>query len=206
MKVFHFWSPDIWSRKSLIWEILSNSRDTLKLLTPIHSWKTMSGWTNYSGTVTSQKISEKKMSYRGSKSVILKNIIVKEQREYDSKKEKYILLLRCSLTGFERNYQVKPFSNQLPRRENSKFYSSLAISQSQIKLNPYFITGFSDASQKLFSSFFEKYPLSGSKASDFAKWRKIALLIKNKAHLTPEGLSLICNIKANMKEEEIQIK
>lgn len=50
---------------------------------------------------------------------------------------------------------------------------------------------------------FEKYPLSGSKASDFADWCKIALLVKNKAHLTSEGLDLICEIKAGMSEEKI---
>jgi len=35
---------------------------------------------NYSGKVTSLKMIEKEMDYRGSKSAILKNIVVKEQR------------------------------------------------------------------------------------------------------------------------------
>jgi hypothetical protein len=47
---------------------LSNSGDTLKLLVPNYIRKIISGWTNYSGTVISQKISEKIMGYRGSKS------------------------------------------------------------------------------------------------------------------------------------------
>jgi hypothetical protein len=84
------------------------------------------------------------MGNRGSKSVVCNNIIVKEQREYDSRQEKYILSLRRSLTGFERNYPVKILSNQLPYRENLRFYSSLTTEQSQIKLNPQFITGFTD--------------------------------------------------------------
>lgn len=50
---------------------------------------------------------------------------------------------------------------------------------------------------------FEKYPLSGSKAKDFADWSRIALLIKDKTHLTPEGLNLICEIKAGMSKKEI---
>ena len=43
-------------------------------------WKYMSGWSNYSGIVTSHKIREKIMGNRGSKSAILINIVVKEQR------------------------------------------------------------------------------------------------------------------------------
>jgi len=144
---FHFWSPVKWFRKSLIWVILSNSRETLKFLVPNHYIdliKIMCGWISYSCTVISLKISVKIMGNRGSKSVVCNNIIVKEQREYDSRQEKYILSLRRSLTGFERNYPVKILSNQLPYRENLRFYSSLTTEQSQIKLNPQFITGFTD--------------------------------------------------------------
>ena len=35
---------------------------------PSSSWKTMSGWTNYSGTVISHNMSENEMGNRGSKS------------------------------------------------------------------------------------------------------------------------------------------
>jgi hypothetical protein len=47
---------------------LSNSGDTLKLLVPNHNQKIVSGWINYSGMVTSHKMSENSMGYRGSKS------------------------------------------------------------------------------------------------------------------------------------------
>ena len=47
---------------------------------PSYSRKAISGWTNYSGKVTSQKILERGMEYRGSKSAICKSIAVKEQR------------------------------------------------------------------------------------------------------------------------------
>ena len=40
----------------------------------------MSGWTNYSGKVTNQKMSENEMNNRGSKSVFFFNNTVKEQR------------------------------------------------------------------------------------------------------------------------------
>ena len=107
---------------------------------PSWGWKTSSGWINYSGKVISHKIRENEMDYRGSKSVIpvkalhflnssrqninndkemmrqLKNsIAVKEQRVDGS----YIKpMLRYTLTGFERNYQVKILSKQL----NKLFY------------------------------------------------------------------------------------
>jgi LAGLIDADG DNA endonuclease family protein/NADH-ubiquinone oxidoreductase (complex I) subunit 5/GIY-YIG catalytic domain-containing protein len=49
---------------------LSNSGDILKLKVPSYSRKAISGWTNYSGTVTSLNMSENEMDNRGSKSTI----------------------------------------------------------------------------------------------------------------------------------------
>jgi len=83
---------------------LSNSGELLKLKVPSYSWKTISGWSNYSGMVTSLKMSENKMDNRGSKSAILNNIVVKEQRVDGSWFIKACLMdLRCTLQGFERN-------------------------------------------------------------------------------------------------------
>ena len=83
---------------------LSNSGEVLKLKVPSSSWKTISGWMNYSGTVTSLKISENKMDNRGSKSKILNSMVVKEQRVDGSWFIKPRLMgLRCTLKGFERN-------------------------------------------------------------------------------------------------------
>jgi len=59
---------------------LSNSGELLKLKVPSSKWKCMSGWSNYSGTVISLKMSENEMDNRGSKSTILNSIVVKEQR------------------------------------------------------------------------------------------------------------------------------
>jgi len=53
-------------------------------MVPSCSLKTISSWTNYSGKVTSHKMSENEMDNRGSKSVILNDIIVKEQWINDS--------------------------------------------------------------------------------------------------------------------------
>ena len=73
-------NPKNWIGKSIIWEKLPNSGDALKILVPSHIWKYMSGWTNYSGMVTSQNIYESLIGNRGSKSVISESITVKEQR------------------------------------------------------------------------------------------------------------------------------
>ena len=58
-------------------EKLSNSGDPLKLMIPNYSWKTISGWINYSCKVISHKMSENKMGYRGSKS----NFVTKFEKE-----------------------------------------------------------------------------------------------------------------------------
>ena len=78
-----YMSHDPWSRvtgKRVYGGKLSNSGELLKLKIPSHRWKTVGGWSNYSGTVTSLKMRENKMDNRGSKSAILENIAVKEQR------------------------------------------------------------------------------------------------------------------------------
>nr|YP_010691077.1 LAGLIDADG endonuclease [Phellinus igniarius]WBU93178.1 LAGLIDADG endonuclease [Phellinus igniarius] len=48
--------------------------------------------------------------------------------------------------------------------------------------------------------FFELYPLIGVKQRDFLDWCKIARLMKDKLHLTPEGLNLIRTIKDGMNK------
>lgn len=81
---------------------LSNSGELLKLKVPSCSWKTVSGWINYLGKVTTLKICENKMDNRGSKSTRLYGLVVKEQWVDDS----WSTVqgdLRCTLKSFERN-------------------------------------------------------------------------------------------------------
>jgi len=52
-----------------MWEKLSNSGELLKLLIPSNIRNNMCGWINYSGMVTSQKMTEREVDNRGSKSV-----------------------------------------------------------------------------------------------------------------------------------------
>jgi hypothetical protein len=89
---------------------LPNSGDLLKLKIPSCSWKTISGWSNHSGKVTSLKMSENEMDYRGSKSIVCENSVVKEQRVNGNWSVKglrsnptHLIGLRCILRGTERN-------------------------------------------------------------------------------------------------------
>jgi hypothetical protein len=148
--------------KTLNWLKLSNSGDTLKRMVPSYSRKAISGWNNYPGTVTSHTMIENEMGYRGSKSDFLLES-VKEQRvdgSYCIKLADPTMQLRCTLMGFERNYQIKIPSKQL----NNRLFSSSSIHSN---INPWFITGFSDAESSFVISI---YPDSNSKL----KWRVTA--------------------------------
>jgi len=59
------------------------------------------------------------------------------------------------------------------------------------------VTKLSDVNEKIIP-FFKKYPIIGVKALDFADWCKVAELMKEKKHLTAEGLQEIKQIKAGM--------
>ncbi len=74
------------------------------------------------------------MGYRGSKSVL--TYTVKEQRVDGSYCKS--MQLRCTLMGFERNYQFKIPSKQLNKR-------SISTLNLKTELSPWFITGFADA-------------------------------------------------------------
>ena len=133
--------------KALLWGKLSNSGDALKLMIPSYIRKAISGQSNYLGMVTSHKMNESEMGYRGSKSEFInqnphpneKIDSVKEQRVDGSYFNNFQLLqLRYTLAGFERNYHIKIPSKQL----NKKSFSTL---NNRNVLNPWFITGFSDA-------------------------------------------------------------
>lgn len=48
--------------------------------------------------------------------------------------------------------------------------------------------------------FFDKYPILGLKSLDFIDFKKVAIMIVNKEHLTIEGLNRILEIKLNMNQ------
>jgi hypothetical protein len=47
---------------------------------------------------------------------------------------------------------------------------------------------------------FDKYPIQGTKILDFADFKKVSDILKNKEHLTPEGFNKILEIKAGMNK------
>ena len=151
--VFHFWSPYKRPGKSyLLGNILSNYGNTLEIMVPSITRNYINGWTNYSCMVTSQNIYENKVVYHVSKSVILNNIVVKEQRVYGSRYGNILLFLRCILMNLEIKYQIKNHSNLIIQKQ---FYSkrcettfednNLIINNKYTQLEPWFITGFADA-------------------------------------------------------------
>ena len=48
--------------------------------------------------------------------------------------------------------------------------------------------------------FFDKYEIKGSKYNDYIKFKEAAFMIKNKEHLTEEGLTKIINLKNSMNK------
>nr|YP_009741025.1 LAGLIDADG endonuclease [Fusarium pseudograminearum]YP_010390907.1 LAGLIDADG endonuclease [Fusarium louisianense]YP_010391118.1 LAGLIDADG endonuclease [Fusarium ussurianum]YP_010391175.1 LAGLIDADG endonuclease [Fusarium vorosii]AYN73101.1 LAGLIDADG endonuclease [Fusarium graminearum]QID42285.1 LAGLIDADG endonuclease [Fusarium culmorum]UPX01858.1 LAGLIDADG endonuclease [Fusarium gerlachii]DAC73461.1 TPA_asm: LAGLIDADG endonuclease [Fusarium graminearum CS3005]QID41609.1 LAGLIDADG endonucle len=129
-----------------------NSGDVLKLLVPSCSRKATSGSINHWCTVTSHKIIERAMDYRGSKSTVRVRklyTVVKEQR-VDGHRCINLMHLRYALMGFERNYQIRILSKQLIMPSLRRSYTSLSVnpnlkSTATGTLNPLFLTGFSDA-------------------------------------------------------------
>jgi len=68
-----------------------------------------------------------------------------------------------------------------------------------LQAGDFVVTKFSDIAEKIIP-FFNKYPIRGVKALDFADFSAVAEIIKNKDHLTPDGLGQIRIIKAGMNK------
>jgi hypothetical protein len=115
---------------------LSNSGDFLKVLILNYSWKAISGWTNHSGIVISQKMNESEMEYRGSKSVI-DNITVKEQRVDGS--------WHSNVFEVYSNGSRKRLSSQNPFLGNIRFIRYCSSLNERNKLLSYSLTGLVDA-------------------------------------------------------------
>lgn len=65
-------------------------------------------------------------------------------------------------------------------------------------------TKFSDIENRIIP-FFQEYNILGVKAKDFSDWCCVAQIMKNKGHLSREGLDLILELKAGMnKRREIK--
>jgi hypothetical protein len=70
----------------------------------------------------------------------------------------------------------------------------LALKQSAVY---YVVTKYQDILEKLIP-LFDIYPIKGVKGLDYSDFKKIVFLMKDKAHLTEQGLMEIQSIKLNM--------
>ena len=102
--------------------------------------------------VTSQKISENEMGYRGSRSDRFElkrpqpnELSVKEKRVDGSYFGFCKSKLRYSLMGCESSYQVKIPSKQLNSRCTYSTLITSAAATPATEMNPWFVTGFTDA-------------------------------------------------------------
>ena len=67
----------------------------------------------------------------------------------------------------------------------------------------YFIVSkFEDVSEKIIP-FLDKSPIIGVKALDYADFKKVVEIMRNKGHLSDSGLDLIKTIKKGMNMERI---
>lgn len=64
----------------------------------------------------------------------------------------------------------------------------------------YVVTNNSDIHDKIIP-FFNLYPIRGIKQRDYINWCKVAELIKNKSHLTLQGLNEIKNIRTILNKK-----
>ena len=73
------------------------------------------------------------------------------------------------------------------------------IPRSNKAYGEFVVERFIDINQKIIP-LFEKYKLKGIKRYDFEDFKKVAILMENKDHLTYQGLEQIRKIKANMNK------
>jgi hypothetical protein len=73
-------------------------------------------------------------------------------------------------------------------------------SRSNKEYGEFIVEKFSDIVEKIIP-LFGKYPLQGVKRKNFEDFKKVALLMQSKAHLTSEGLEEIRKIKSGMNSQ-----
>ncbi len=126
----------------------------------------MSGVSYYNGMVTSHKMIENEMGNRGTKSNLKKKFVKAQRVDGNLCIVLNTMRIRCTLMGFERNYQVKILSKQINKLTFST--STATLNPHTVpctkKLNPWFITGFADA-ESSFGIFIQ------SSAERKTKWR-----------------------------------
>jgi hypothetical protein len=82
------------------------------------------------------------------------------------------------------------------------FFGFGRVSTSETSGMTTFITSSLSDSFKIIEHF-DNYPLQSKKSKDFEDWKKVAIMIKNKEHLTSEGMDIILIIKGGMNRNRI---
>nr|YP_009364303.1 hypothetical protein [Ophiocordyceps sinensis]ARF03413.1 hypothetical protein [Ophiocordyceps sinensis]QDH07192.1 GIY-YIG endonuclease [Ophiocordyceps sinensis] len=203
-----------WLGKSSLWvKTLSNFGELLKLLIPSNMWKHINGWSNDSGMVRSQKICENKMDNRESKSVVGSlPATVKDQRVDGSGQEKFSSCLRGTLTDFERYSEVNILSKQIHKRfftasprtnvwaspalAGGNKIDNLEFNSAATKMNPWFLTGFSDGE----GSFILYIQKTNKTKIGWATWVAFEINLNNK------DLSILKEIKSYLGVGQIYQK
>jgi hypothetical protein len=103
--------------------------------------------------------------------------------------------LRFVLTQHTRDTEL---INSLKKYLNCGKYHA----RSNRNFGEFIVEKFSDITEKIIP-FFDKYPLTGIKSKDFQDFKQIAELMKNKTHLTPDGLKKIKKIKLGMNSSRL---
>lgn len=91
-------------------------------------------------------------------------------------------------------YKLKEFFGGVG---NVNVYSARSIAR-------YYVTGASDL-VKYILPHFERFQLAGSKLPNFIIWSKILRLVESKAHLTPEGLDQIKELKLSLYNKNKEV-
>ena len=85
-----------------------------------------------------------------------------------------------------------------PENKDIKPYN-ISITKQSVSLH---IRRFSDIISTIIP-FFDKHPILGVKSLDFADFKKVAVMVNAKEHLTNEGLNRILEIKLNMNKHRV---
>ena len=94
-------------------------------------------------------------------------------------------------------YQLTQHVREKPIMEQIKDFLNCGNVYSNRTCIDYRVSKLDDLVNKIIP-LFKKYPIIGTKALDFSDWCKVAEMIKEKKHLTAEGLEQIKKIKAGM--------
>ena len=94
---------------------------------------------------------------------------------------------------------VNYFNSLTHNNDSSKKMYNYIYKSEKDKSISFIFTKFSDIID-IIIPFFDKYPILGIKSLDFADFKKVAEIVKNKKHLTTEGYNEVVKINSTMNQ------